>query len=53
MLWLERYLNKDFKGTLLIVSHDRHFLNSVVTDVLHFHRGELSCYKGDIATFER
>ena len=53
VLWLERYLNREFKGTLLIVSHDRHFLNAVVTDVLHFHRNELSSYKGDIVTFER
>jgi ATP-binding cassette, subfamily F, member 3 len=52
VLWLERYLNKTFKGTLLIVSHDRHFLNEVVTDVLHFHRETLTCYKGDINTFE-
>ena len=52
VLWLERYLNRDFKGTLLIVSHDRVFLDSVVSDVLHFHMGELTCYKGDIRTFE-
>ncbi|KAL7551403.1 hypothetical protein ACHAWF_014589 [Thalassiosira exigua] len=52
VLWLERYLTRDFKGTLVVVSHDRHFLNEVVTDVVHFHRGKLTTYRGDIANFE-
>lgn len=50
-VWLERYLTKDFKGTLVVVSHDRHFLNEVVTDVVHFHRGKLTTYRGDINNF--
>ena len=29
VLWLERYLTRDFKGTLVVVSHDRHFLDMV------------------------
>ena len=29
VLWLERYLTRDFKGTLVVVSHDRHFLDEV------------------------
>jgi len=49
--WLERYLTTKFKGTLLLVSHDRHFLNAVVTDVCHFHLGTLTTYKGDINNF--
>jgi len=52
VLWLERYLTSKFKGTLIVVSHDRHFLNEVVTDVVHFHRSKLSTYKGDISNFE-
>lgn len=52
VLWLERYLTKDFKGTLVVVSHDRHFLNEVVTDVVHFHRSSLTTYRGDISNFE-
>ncbi|KAL9185239.1 hypothetical protein ACHAXT_003016 [Thalassiosira profunda] len=50
-LWLERYLTRDFKGTLVVVSHDRSFLNEVVTDVVHFHRGSLTTYRGDISNF--
>lgn len=51
-MWLEKYLNKDFDGTLVVVSHDRHFLNAVVTDVVHFHKSSLNVYKGDITNFE-
>ena len=50
-VWLERYLTKDFKGILVVVSHDRHFLNEVVTDVVHFHQGKLTTYRGDISNF--
>lgn len=52
VLWLERYLTTKFVGTLVVVSHDRHFLNEVVTDVVHFHRSKLTTYKGDISAFE-
>jgi ATPase subunit of ABC transporter with duplicated ATPase domains len=51
VLWLQNYLIKKFKGTLVVVSHDRHFLNEVVTDVVHFHRGKLTTYRGDISNF--
>lgn len=44
-------MTKDFKGSLVVVSHDRHFLNEVVTDVVHFHRGKLTTYRGDISNF--
>ena len=52
VLWLERYLTTTFKGTLVVVSHDRHFLNEVVTDVVHFHQATLTTYRGDITNFE-
>lgn len=52
VLWLERYLTTQFKGTLIVVSHDRHFLNEVVTDVVHFHKHQLVTYRGDISNFE-
>jgi ATP-binding cassette, subfamily F, member 3 len=51
-MWLERYLTKEFDGTLVIVSHDRHFLNEVVTDVVHFDKCKLVTYRGDITNFE-
>jgi ATP-binding cassette, subfamily F, member 3 len=35
------------------VSHDRRFLNSVVTDVIHLHNKSLEYYKGDFDTYER
>jgi ATP-binding cassette subfamily F protein 3 len=52
VLWLEKYLTTKFKGTLMVVSHDRHFLNEIVTDVVHFHRSKLITYRGDISNFE-
>lgn len=52
VLWLERYLTSSFRGSIVVVSHDRHFLNEVVTDVVHFHRSKLTSYKGDISNFE-
>jgi ATP-binding cassette subfamily F protein 3 len=52
VLWLERYLTTKFTGTLVVVSHDRHFLNEVVTDVVHFHGAKLVTYRGDISNFE-
>ena len=51
VLWLKRYLTKDFKKILVVVSHDRHFLNKVATDVVHFHQGKLTTYRGDISNF--
>jgi len=51
--WLERYLSRDFRGTLLTVSHDRSFLDAVCTDVVHFQPGgSLKQYRGDVANFE-
>jgi ATPase subunit of ABC transporter with duplicated ATPase domains len=52
VFWLERYLTTKFNGTLVVVSHDRHFLNEVVTDVVYFHKAKLTCYRGDITNFE-
>jgi ATP-binding cassette subfamily F protein 3 len=52
VLWLEKYLTTKFTGTLMVVSHDRHFLNEIVTDVVHFHQSKLITYRGDISNFE-
>jgi len=52
VLWLEKYL-QGYEKTLLLVSHDRKFLNNVITDVIHFAYKTLTYYKGDYETFER
>ncbi|GAB5362450.1 hypothetical protein AAMO2058_000798000 [Amorphochlora amoebiformis] len=52
VLWLQNYL-LDYKKTLLVVSHDRHFLNVVTTDIIHLYNKTLNYYKGNYTTFER
>ena len=51
VLWLQDFLI-ECELTLVIVSHDRNFLNQVCTDMLHFHHGVIDQYKGDFDTFE-
>eukprot|EP01118_Nematostelium_gracile_P018976 TRINITY_DN8612_c0_g1_i2.p1 TRINITY_DN8612_c0_g1~~TRINITY_DN8612_c0_g1_i2.p1 ORF type:complete len:705 (-),score=189.30 TRINITY_DN8612_c0_g1_i2:34-2148(-) len=51
-LWLERYLTESWSGTVLIVSHQRDFLNAVVTDILHLHNRKIDHYKGNFDAFE-
>eukprot|EP00440_Ansanella_granifera_P070451 gb/GFBE01076447.1/.p1 GENE.gb/GFBE01076447.1/~~gb/GFBE01076447.1/.p1 ORF type:complete len:479 (+),score=129.92 gb/GFBE01076447.1/:1-1437(+) len=53
VIWLEHYLNTDFHQTLLVVSHDRMFLNEVVSDVVLFENEKLDVYKGDYRAFEK
>ena len=52
VLWLEEYL-KDYKGSLLIVSHDRYFLDKLCTSICEIERGHLTRYKGNYTTFTR
>lgn len=49
--WLEDYLVNEWTGTLLVVSHDRAFLNQVATDIVHMHSERLDYYKGDFDQF--
>eukprot|EP01103_Thecamoeba_quadrilineata_P012333 TRINITY_DN3154_c0_g2_i1.p1 TRINITY_DN3154_c0_g2~~TRINITY_DN3154_c0_g2_i1.p1 ORF type:complete len:729 (+),score=198.26 TRINITY_DN3154_c0_g2_i1:104-2290(+) len=51
-LWLENYLST-WKKTLLIVSHQREFLNNVATDIIHLTQKTLSHYKGNYDNFEK
>ena len=51
-IWLEAYL-KAYRGTILIVSHDRTLLNSVVTDIIHLEAKTLTAYKGNYDFFEK
>jgi ATP-binding cassette subfamily F protein 3 len=38
---------QDFEGTVMIVSHDRHFLKSIANRVFEVDRGEMRIYEGD------
>ncbi|KAF5355657.1 hypothetical protein D9756_003963 [Leucocoprinus leucothites] len=50
LAWLEDYL-QTWSGTLLVVSHDRAFLDAVATDIIHQHSGRLDYYKGNFTQF--
>ncbi len=52
VLWLEQWLLK-YPGTLLLISHDREFLDNVATHTLHLHEGRAKLYTGDYTAFER
>ncbi|MCA9584727.1 MAG: ATP-binding cassette domain-containing protein [Myxococcales bacterium] len=49
--WLEHFLTEEFKGTLVVVSHDRHFLNSVATHIADVDYQTITVYAGDYADF--
>ena len=46
VMWLEKFL-ADFKNTLIVVSHDRHFLDTVCTHVADIDFGKISMYAGN------
>lgn len=48
--WLENYLT-EYKGAVIIVSHDRYFLNTVASDICEIENGELVRYKGGYSSF--
>jgi len=52
VLWLEQWLLK-YPGTLLLISHDREFLDGVSTHTLHLNDGKAKLYVGDYTAFER
>ncbi len=52
VLWLEDFL-KSYRATILIVSHERDFLNNVVDHILHLQGGKLTLYPGGYDAFER
>jgi ATP-binding cassette subfamily F protein 3 len=51
VLWLEQWL-RSYPGTLLLVSHDREFLDGVVSRILHIQGGRLRAYAGNYSSFE-
>ncbi len=51
-LWLESFLQK-YRGTLILISHDRDFIDSVSNGIIHLHQHLLNLYAGNYADFER
>jgi heme-transporting ATPase len=52
LIWLEEFL-KGYEGALLMTSHDREFLNRIVTKIIEIDGGSLTSYSGDYAFYER
>ena len=52
VIWLEGWL-KEYRGTLLLISHDRDFLDAVVNHIAHIEQQRLTLYRGGYSDFER
>jgi ATP-binding cassette subfamily F protein 3 len=52
VLWLEEWLRR-YQGTLLVISHDREFLDAVTSHTLHLNEGRARLYTGNYSAFER
>ena len=52
VLWLEDWL-RAYPGTLLLISHDRDFLDAVADQIAHIEQGRLNLYAGNYSAFER
>ena len=52
VIWLYKYL-ETWKNTLIIVSHDVDFLDTICTDIIYLHQKKLSQYKGDYSNFKK
>ena len=51
-LWLENFL-QNYRGTLVVISHERDLLNNVVDTILHLEGGKIALYTGGYDSFER
>lgn len=51
VIWLERWLT-NYRGTLLLISHDRDFLDPIIDRVLHIEQHKLNDYTGNYSSFE-
>ena len=51
LVWLEAWL-KRYEGTMIVISHDREFLDAVTNITLHIDAGKLTRYGGNYSTFE-
>jgi ATP-binding cassette subfamily F protein 3 len=52
ILWLEKWL-KSYTGVLLLISHDREFIDASVDYILHLEQAQLKLYTGNYSTFEQ
>src|SRR5258707_15130576 len=52
IIWLEQFL-KSFPGALLMTSHDREFMNRIVSRIAEIDEGEIIAYSGDYDFYER
>ena len=52
LIWLEQFL-KDYQGALLMTSHDREFMNRIVTKIVEIDGGALTTYSGDYEFYEQ
>jgi len=52
VLWLEDWL-RQFAGTLVLISHDRDFLDAICNQILHIEHSQLHTYSGNYSEFER
>lgn len=50
-VWLENHLKK-YRGTLLLISHDRYILNDLCNHIIHFENKKLQIYNGNYDTFQ-
>lgn len=51
VLWLEKWL-KNYQGALLLISHDREFLDQAVTSIAHLEQEKINLYTGNYSAFE-
>lgn len=52
IIWLERWLRR-YTGTLVVIAHDRDFLDNVVKRILHIEQAAISSWKGNYSDFEK
>jgi ATPase subunit of ABC transporter with duplicated ATPase domains len=52
LIWLEQFL-KGYDGALLMTSHDREFMNRIVTKIIEIDAGSLTTYSGDYGFYEQ
>jgi ATP-binding cassette, subfamily F, member 3 len=51
IIWLERWLQR-YEGTIILISHDRDFLDNIANKIIHLHNQKLETYSGNYSDFE-